>query len=75
MTGEPRARRSFADLPTGGGSRCRRCGEVATHRLQVTVRPLSTERKLTPAVANAKSDVCESCAVDVYEVVAKAVKA
>jgi hypothetical protein len=61
----------------GPGAGCRRCGEPATHRAQMTVRPRGTSAKgngTPPAVANHKTDLCERCAVQLFAMVRKAMR-
>lgn len=74
---------TFAELLNGSGpsgSSCRRCGEPATHRAQLIVRPRVKREGggrggATPAaVASHKSDLCERCAVQLFAQVKKAMR-
>jgi hypothetical protein len=76
MTGEqPRRERTFAEIQDGPPrKRCRRCGGTATHSIRVSVW-LPRESRGANCVAGASGPMCETCAVEVYEAVAKAVRA
>lgn len=71
----PRVKRTFEEVKggTSGHGRCKRCRqEEATVSAVLNVSRLGTKGQ---QIARAKGVLCESCAVDIYEAVAKAVAA
>ena len=66
--------KTFDELKLISVRSCRRCGSHATHTLSVTAAELGAGKGATVATLP-RTPVCEACAVEIFMVVRRALKA